>query len=116
MVEVSPFKDRFDSRYQQMSVDVSFTYRLDPTDAADIGKLDREAIARVREEAWPDAGCADELHDALMWLTFMTAGECAGNAAWPTLMQELSAAGRVIKVTLDSGVTLWTATERTLLA
>ena len=85
---------------------------LDPTDAADIGKLDPEAIARVREEAWPDAGSADELHDALMWLTFMTAEECAGNAAWPTLMQELSAAGRAVKVTADSGVTLWTATER----
>jgi ATP-dependent Lhr-like helicase len=85
---------------------------LDPTDAADIGKLDPEAIARVREEAWPDAGSAAELHDALMWLTFMTGEECAGNAAWPTLMQELSAAGRALKVTLDSGVTLWTATER----
>ena len=28
---------------------------LDPQSAADIGKLDPEAIARVREEAWPDA-------------------------------------------------------------
>ena len=28
---------------------------IDPESAADIGKLDPEAIARVREEAWPDA-------------------------------------------------------------
>ena len=28
---------------------------LDPESAADIGKLDPEAIARVRDEAWPDA-------------------------------------------------------------
>ena len=28
---------------------------LDPESAADIGKLDPEAIARVRAEAWPDA-------------------------------------------------------------
>ena len=85
---------------------------LDPSDAADIGKLDPEAIARVREEAWPDAGSADELHDALMWLTCMTEQECAGNLAWPQLMQELVAAGRVVKLTLYSGVSLWAATER----
>ena len=28
---------------------------LDPQSAADIGKLDAEAIQRVRDEAWPDA-------------------------------------------------------------
>jgi ATP-dependent Lhr-like helicase len=85
---------------------------LDPSDAADIGKLDPEAIARVREEAWPDAGSSDELHDALMWLTFMTERECAGNPTWPQLMQELSATGRAVQLTLDSRVRLWVATER----
>jgi ATP-dependent Lhr-like helicase len=39
---------------------------LAPEAAADIGRLDPEAIARVRAEAWPDAGNADELHDALV--------------------------------------------------
>jgi len=37
---------------------------LDPESAADIGKLDPEAIQRVRDEAWPDATNSDELHDA----------------------------------------------------
>ncbi len=37
-------------------------------DGSDLGKLDAEAIARVREEAWPEPRNADELHDALMWL------------------------------------------------
>ena len=60
---------------------------LDPESAADIGKLDPEAIARVREEAWPDARDADELHDALLWLTFMTDEEVQRNAAWPALLQ-----------------------------
>src|ERR1700734_3476190 len=55
---------------------------LDPSDAADIGKLDPEAIARVREEAWPDAATPDELHDALLWLTFMTDEERCANPAW----------------------------------
>ena len=40
---------------------------LDPESAADIGKLDPDAIQRVRDEAWPDATNADELHDALSW-------------------------------------------------
>ena len=50
---------------------------MDPQSAADIGKLDPQAIARVREEAWPDATSADELHDALLWLTYLTAAEAA---------------------------------------
>ena len=62
---------------------------LDPTDAADIGKLDPDAIARVRSEAWPDADTPDELHDALLWLTFMTDEERGANATWPQLMQAL---------------------------
>jgi ATP-dependent Lhr-like helicase len=84
---------------------------LDPTDAADIGKLDPAAIARVRAEAWPDADTADELHDALLWLTFMTDQECTANAAWPALMEQLSAAGRVVKIGTEHAP-LWVASER----
>jgi ATP-dependent Lhr-like helicase len=84
---------------------------LDPTDAADIGKLDAAAIARVRTEAWPDADTADELHDALLWLTFMTDPECHANAAWPRLMEQLSAAGRVVKIRTQHAP-LWVASER----
>ena len=84
---------------------------LDPESAADIGKLDPEAIARVRAEAWPDAGTPDELHDALLWLTFLTDEERRGNAAWPALMDALAADGRVVQ--LSNGTpALWVATER----
>src|SRR5690349_24701347 len=31
----------------------------------EVGKLDPEAIAQVRQEAWPDVRDADELHDVL---------------------------------------------------
>src|SRR5262249_52352774 len=41
---------------------------LTPEDAADLGRLDPEAIARVRDEAWPAPANADEMHDALGWL------------------------------------------------
>jgi ATP-dependent helicase Lhr and Lhr-like helicase len=83
---------------------------LDPESAADIGKLDPEAIARVRAEAWPDAGTPDELHDALLWLTFLTDAERRSNAAWPVLMEALAADGRVAR--LSGGPVLWVATER----
>src|SRR6202020_293397 len=50
---------------------------LAPEDAADIGRLDADAIARVRAEAWPEATNADELHDALVWLGFLSEDEAA---------------------------------------
>jgi ATP-dependent helicase Lhr and Lhr-like helicase len=63
---------------------------LDPETASDLGALDPEAIARVREEAWPEAASADELHDALMLLGFVTAEEGA-RAGWGAFFTELVA-------------------------
>ncbi len=48
---------------------------LDPQTAADLGKLDQGAIDRVRAEAWPQPQNADELHDALVELGFITEAE-----------------------------------------
>src|SRR4030095_14210791 len=61
---------------------------LDAETAADLGKLDQAAIARVREEAWPHAENADELHDALMQLGFVTAAEGRKND-WHGLFEQL---------------------------
>jgi ATP-dependent Lhr-like helicase len=82
---------------------------LDPQSAADIGKLDAEAIARVREEAWPDATNADELHDALLWLTCCTTDE-AGRSHWTEWLTQLAAARRVTQLELP--VPLWVTAER----
>jgi ATP-dependent Lhr-like helicase len=87
---------------------------LDPESAADIGKLDPEAIARVRAEAWPDATTPDELHDALLWLTFLTEEERRRNAAWPSLMDGLAERGRVARISWER-VAVWVATERRVL-
>ncbi|HTW38283.1 MAG TPA: DEAD/DEAH box helicase [Steroidobacteraceae bacterium] len=75
---------------------------LDPDSAADIGRLDAEAVARVREEAWPDAASADELHDALTWLGFLTAEEIARNGTWVPLIEALLGEGRVVRVRVES--------------
>ena len=59
---------------------------LDPETAADIGRLDLAAIDRVREEAWPQVENADELHDALTELGFITETE---GVAWQQYFVEL---------------------------
>src|SRR5256712_5783092 len=61
---------------------------LDAESAADLGKLDLAAIERVRGEAWPQAENADELHDALMQLGFVTIEEGQRND-WQGLFEEL---------------------------
>ncbi|HEX2493157.1 MAG TPA: DEAD/DEAH box helicase [Steroidobacter sp.] len=71
---------------------------IDPTSAADIGKLDPDAIARVREEAWPEASSADELHDALYWLTFLMEEEVERAPTWPALVEELLKQRRVTRL------------------
>jgi ATP-dependent Lhr-like helicase len=84
---------------------------LDPSQAADIGKLDPQAIARVRAEAWPDATMPDELHDALLWLTFMTEQESTSNAMWVPLMEDLALQSRVMRISLGPR-DIWVAAER----
>ena len=61
---------------------------LDAETAADLGRLDMAAIERVREEAWPQAENADELHDAQMQLGFITVDEGQRND-WQGLFEEL---------------------------
>ena len=92
----------------------------EPRSADDLGALDPEAIQRVRDEAWPYANTADELHDALLLAGYIRneevisprpPGEGSGvresQAHWPALLQELVAAGRVF----HAGP-FWVAVER----
>ena len=86
---------------------------LDPQSASDIGKLDPEAIQRVREEAWPDATNADELHDALLWLTFLREPEVDRQPGWAELLGELTAQRRVTRLEVRGTTTsIWVAVER----
>ncbi len=66
----------------------------------DFGRLDAEAIEAVREEAWPQARNADELHEALTGVAFLTDAEMRGNPAWPDLLAELVAQGRTTRIGL----------------
>ncbi|MBV8409321.1 MAG: ATP-dependent DNA helicase, partial [Alphaproteobacteria bacterium] len=84
---------------------------LAPEQASDLGRLDPDAIARVKAEAWPDAESADELHDALLWLGFVTEQEAQANSRWGDALVELAAQKRAAKLGA-SGASLWVAAER----
>jgi ATP-dependent helicase Lhr and Lhr-like helicase len=68
---------------------------LAPEEAEELGRLDVQAIERVREEAWPDPANADELHDALDWLGFITADEAQAEPGWEAWLDELARDRRV---------------------
>jgi ATP-dependent Lhr-like helicase len=93
---------------------------LDAETAADLGKLDQAAIDRVREEAWPQAETADELHDALMQLGFVTREEGERNR-WQELFEELvrdrrasvlNVSDPLVTPTSRDSMGLWIAAER----
>ena len=65
----------------------------------------------MRSEAWPEAENADELHDALVWLGFLTSAEVASNPRWSGWLVELAAQKRAAHFDVG-GSTLWIAAER----
>ncbi len=68
---------------------------LDPALADSIGALDPEAVDRVREEAWPQPEMAEEVHEALLWMGYVTPEEAEGSG-WGAWLEELRAGGRVV--------------------
>jgi ATP-dependent Lhr-like helicase len=81
-----------------------------PESERDLGRLDAEAVARVREEARPALRDADELHDALLGL-----GVARPEDAWRGEFEALVAAGRAL-VLEAGGARLWLAVESRRLA
>jgi len=77
---------------------------LEPRDAEDLGRLDPEAIERVKAEAWPEVGSHDELHDALVVYGFLTPAEIE---PWQALLARLQDERRVVA---HEGA--WLAVER----
>src|SRR6187200_2591081 len=84
---------------------------LDPESADEIGRLDEAAIARVREDAWPDAANADELHDALVWLGFLTEAEADARENWKEWLVALARSRRVALLSAPQGA-FWIPAER----
>ncbi|OOG59310.1 DEAD/DEAH box helicase [Rhodanobacter sp. C03] len=70
--------------------------------ADDLGRLDPEAIAAVRDEAWPQVRDADEMHEALTLLGFVTATEAAAGSGWGQRLQALARSSRTTLLTIET--------------
>ncbi len=85
----------------------------DPESADDIGALDADAIATVRDEAWPGPRDADEMHEVLMGLGAVTTGEAGANAGWTAWLAQLARDARAACVqAVGAAHGLWCAAER----
>jgi ATP-dependent Lhr-like helicase len=119
ILNAKPYAFLDDAPLEERRTQAVLTRRaLDPSSAADLGALDPSAIARVREEAWPDPRDADEMHDALLMAGFIGSGEAgqrdSGEANdWVPLLDQLEAAGRVKRIAVpERKLSVWVATER----
>ena len=73
---------------------------LDPSEAAELGQLDPEAIKIVKDEAWPEAENADDLHDALVLCGFLTLKEAEDNR-WMPFFNELISENRATLLKIE---------------
>ena len=92
---------------------VALRRTIHPDDVRDLAKLDPEAIAQIREEAWPTVRDAEELHDTLLTLAALP---CAEAEIWRRHYEALAEGGRAGTLRLEGGKTLWVASERWMLA
>jgi ATP-dependent helicase Lhr and Lhr-like helicase len=77
-----------------------------PVEPRELGRLDPDAIARVRREALPEVRDPDELHDLLLSLIAAQPLD-----AWRESFQTLVRDGRCFEVHRD-GAVMWAPTER----
>ncbi|NML44646.1 DEAD/DEAH box helicase [Ramlibacter sp. G-1-2-2] len=75
--------------------------------AQDVGRLDPQAIAQVREDAWPEIESAEELHDALVVHGFLAVDE----APQLEFAQALAQQRRITRLQTPAGA-LYVAAER----
>jgi len=75
----------------------------------EVGRLDPEAIAEVKQQAWPEVRDADELHDALQ--TLLALPERDADPAWHPHYDNLRQERRAVRADANSRA-FWVATER----
>jgi ATP-dependent Lhr-like helicase len=124
IINARPYAFLDDAPLEERRAQAVYTRRAsDPASASELGALDAEAIARVRDEVKADPRDADELHDALVTAGFLTEEEL--RTIPPELKSELTTARRAgiagLKPCATSGrdvaqppfrAAVWTAAER----
>jgi len=81
---------------------------MDLQTAHDIGRLDPQVIAQVREDAWPEIGSAEELHDALCVHGFLASDEID----LPAFVEPLAQQRRATRLTVGNARQVFVAAER----
>ncbi|MEW8288189.1 MAG: DEAD/DEAH box helicase [Candidatus Thiodiazotropha endolucinida] len=86
---------------------------MDPQTAADLGRLNPEAIRQVAAEAWPQPRNPDELHDGLMIAGFIEEDEITSTdlESWRSYLADLQQQQRATRLTNGQRV-LWVSAER----
>ena len=113
-LNAKPYAFLDDAPLEERRTQAVMARRYGEADSADdLGRLDPQAIDAVRTEAWPEVRDADEMHEALMGLGFVTTDE-AETHGWSAWLRALAEAGRATALRLrtgDEAAAWWVATE-----
>src|SRR5436190_9340271 len=112
VLNAKPYAFLDDAPLEERRTQAVITRRgLDVKTADELGTLDRDAIDRVKDEAWPDVGSADELHDALLVMGAIPIADCGlRNADWQGHFEQLAGQRRAGRLLTERP--LWIAAER----
>ena len=102
-----PYTFLDDAPLEERRTRAVMTRRSLPENARDLGALDVDAIARVRDEAWPLPADVEEVHNALLSWVVMAEERIAD---WDDWLAQLREGGRAAVVTAD-GRRYWLAAE-----
>ncbi len=115
VLNAAPYAFLDDAPLEERRTQAVQTRRWNEADSADdLGRLDPDAIAAVREEAWPQVRDADEMHEALTLLGFVTAAQVNANHGWSERLQALAKAQRATQLLPASTTSpmVWTSAEK----
>src|SRR3989475_1765 len=112
VLNAKPYAFLDDAPLEERRTQAVITRRgLDVKSADELGTLDPAPIERAKDEAWPDAGSADELPDALLVMGAVPIADCGlRNANWQGHFEGLVRAGRA--GVLQTDARLWVPAER----
>jgi ATP-dependent helicase Lhr and Lhr-like helicase len=119
VLNAAPYAFLDDAPLEERRTQAVQTRRWNGADSADdLGRLDPDAITAVREEAWPQVRDADEMHEALTLLGFVTAAEVDVNIGWSERLQALIKAQRATQLlpltqpASPASQIVWTSAEK----
>jgi ATP-dependent Lhr-like helicase len=113
VLNAAPYAFLDDAPLEERRTQAVQTRRWNGAESADdLGRLDPAAIAAVRDEAWPQVRDADEMHEALTVLGFVTAAEVEANPGWHERLQTLAKTRRATLLTARAHLAIWTSAEQ----